>query len=270
MDVQMPEMDGMEATAEIRRRERETGGGRTPIIAMTAHAMKGDRERCLEAGMDGYVSKPIQTQELFAALAAVAPAEPAAAPAATTEAPAAPAEEAPLLDPTEALARVGGDWDLLKSLAEVFFDSYPAQLAQLREAVGRGDAPTVYRLAHTLVGAVGIFGAKPAVEAAARLEGMGRERRPDRGRGGVEGAGRGLGPAEAGADGVDGDGGGGPLTAGHGMPRSFFTQARVATVTAAKRAASRRQRFNSAITSKASFTRRRAFASVSTFVFFRS
>ena len=70
---------------------------------------------------------------------------------------------------------MGGDWDLLKSLAEVFFDSYPAQLAQLRDAVGRGDAPTVYRLAHTLVGAVGIFGAKPAVTAAARLERMGRE-----------------------------------------------------------------------------------------------
>ncbi len=175
MDVQMPEMDGMEATAEIRRREREKGAGRTPIIAMTAHAMKGDRERCLAAGMDGYVSKPIQTQELFAALASVAPSEPSAAPAAPAEAPAAPAEEAPLLDQTEALGRVGGDWDLLKSLAEVFFDSYPAQLAQLREAVGRGDAPTVYRLAHTLVGAVGIFGAKPAVETAARLERMGRE-----------------------------------------------------------------------------------------------
>ena len=69
---------------------------------------------------------------------------------------------------------MGGDWELLRSLTEVFFDSYPAQLEQLREAVGHGDAPTVYRLAHTLVGAVGIFGARPAVEAASRLEALGR------------------------------------------------------------------------------------------------
>ncbi len=70
---------------------------------------------------------------------------------------------------------MGGDWELLKSLAEDFFGSYPAQLAQLQEAIGRGDGKTVYRLAHTLVGAVGIFGARPAAEAATRLETMGRE-----------------------------------------------------------------------------------------------
>ena len=170
MDVQMPEMDGFEATAEIRRREAGTGR-RLPIIAMTAHAMKGDRERCLAAGMDGYVSKPIQTRDLYAAIAALGPAESAAPPEESDQAAAA---EGALVDQAEALARVGGDWDLLRSLTEVFFDSYPAQLEQLREAIGGGDAQTVYRLAHTLVGAVGIFGARPAVEAAARLEAMGR------------------------------------------------------------------------------------------------
>ena len=67
MDIQMPEMDGLQATAAIRAREELTGG-HLPIVAMTAHAMTGDRERCLAAGMDGYVSKPIQRAELFAVL----------------------------------------------------------------------------------------------------------------------------------------------------------------------------------------------------------
>ena len=73
MDVQMPEMDGFEATAAIRAHERE-GGAHVPIIAMTAHAMKGDQERCVAAGMDGYVSKPISPQRLFDEIDRVVPA----------------------------------------------------------------------------------------------------------------------------------------------------------------------------------------------------
>ncbi|HEX7597264.1 MAG TPA: response regulator, partial [Polyangia bacterium] len=71
MDVQMPDMDGMEATAEIRKRERETGG-HTPIVALTAHALKGDQQRCLEGGMDGYVAKPIRAGDLLAAISTTA------------------------------------------------------------------------------------------------------------------------------------------------------------------------------------------------------
>jgi CheY-like chemotaxis protein len=71
MDIQMPEMDGLEATAAIRAKEIPAGR-HTPIIAMTAHALKGDRERCLEAGMDGYVTKPIRPQDLYQAVAGAA------------------------------------------------------------------------------------------------------------------------------------------------------------------------------------------------------
>jgi CheY-like chemotaxis protein len=167
MDVQMPGMDGLEVAARIRREER--GGGRhVPILAMTAYAMKGDRERCLEAGMDGYVAKPIQPRELFEAIDSLIP--PAGA------APGAPASPAPVadLDPSQALARVGGDRGLLRELAGMFLDSLPQQLAELRTALGRGDGPAVQRLAHTLKGAVGTFGARHAFEEAQRLERMAR------------------------------------------------------------------------------------------------
>jgi CheY-like chemotaxis protein/HPt (histidine-containing phosphotransfer) domain-containing protein len=171
MDVQMPELDGLEATAQLRRQERGTSR-HVPVIAMTAHAMTGDRERCLAAGMDGYVSKPIRAEELLEALAGVA-LPPAAAP------PAGPAAGAPreaeVFDKDEALQRVGGDVDLLRELVEVFLESCPGQLRELREAAAAGDPERMRRTAHAIKGAVSNFGARLAVEAAQRLETMDRD-----------------------------------------------------------------------------------------------
>jgi PAS domain S-box-containing protein len=194
MDVQMPELGGFEATALIREREKGTGR-RVPIIALTAHAMKGDRERCLAAGMDGYVAKPILTRELFQAMADVLRA--LGPPAATTGGgvpppraaacaagspgggqalPEGPTEEAVTdFDREAALDRVGGDRTLLRELIEMFETEASNWMAGLSEAIGRGDAATVKRMAHTLKGAVSTFGAARAVEAALRLERMGHE-----------------------------------------------------------------------------------------------
>jgi CheY-like chemotaxis protein/HPt (histidine-containing phosphotransfer) domain-containing protein len=161
MDVQMPEIGGFEATAAIRAREAEAGG-HLPVVAMTAHAMKGDRERCLAAGMDGYIAKPIQAHELLEAIERAVPAPPSAA--GEMEAP---------VDWAVALKAVGGDEDILRELAEVFLATSPRWLEELRAAVGRRDAAGVRRMAHTMKGSLGQLGAGAAHAAAQRLETMG-------------------------------------------------------------------------------------------------
>ncbi|HKV42681.1 MAG TPA: DAHL domain-containing protein [Blastocatellia bacterium] len=167
MDVQMPEMNGYEATGAIRERERASGG-HIPIIAMTAHAMKGDRELCLDAGMDGYVSKPVRTKELFEAIEKLA---------VTSAAPpleaGPPAEEE--LDKQEALERVGGDVELLLELRDLFLGECPRMLEGIRDAIARSDTRGLAGAAHDLKGAVGNFGSRSAYSAAERLEMMGRE-----------------------------------------------------------------------------------------------
>jgi two-component system sensor histidine kinase/response regulator len=165
MDVQMPEMDGFEATAAIRAREATTGR-RTPVIALTANALKGDRERCLEAGMDAYVTKPVQPAELGRAFAALLP-------DAVILAEAPPAVARPP-SKAEALVFVGGDAQLLGELAQVFLNDCPRLLGELREAVARGDAPALRRAAHTLKGAALNFGDGATADTALRLETMGR------------------------------------------------------------------------------------------------
>jgi CheY-like chemotaxis protein/HPt (histidine-containing phosphotransfer) domain-containing protein len=160
MDVQMPELDGIEATALIRARE-QASGRHIPIVAMTAHAMQGDRERCLAAGMDGYLSKPIQAAELFAAIAELVPA---------TIGPVAPAE---VFDQSVLLAQVEGDQELLAELVELFAEDCPRLLSEIEQAVVRGEGEGLARAAHTLKGAASNFGAQGVVTLARRLEEMG-------------------------------------------------------------------------------------------------
>ena len=169
MDVQMPLMDGFAATAAIRQRENATGR-HTPIIALTAHVMKGDRERCLAAGMDAYASKPLRSQELFAAIDGLLPG------GKTAPRIAAASRETPetVWDPTTILAEVEGDRELLLKLIGRFLDQYPKVLSEIRASVSQRDSAMLERSSHKLKGSVSNFGARNAYEAARRLEEMGR------------------------------------------------------------------------------------------------
>ncbi|MGC2401864.1 MAG: response regulator [Acidobacteriaceae bacterium] len=168
MDVQMPEMDGFEATAAIRRKEKSSGK-HVPIIAVTAHAMKGDRERCLAAGMDGYIAKPIQANELFAVIERLLPEPAESTDTSGTTGPEAVVDELALRD------RVDNDDQLLQELVEVFRQDCPQSLKRIREAIAQEDSRALEMTAHAIKGAVGTFAARPAFHAALRLEIMGRE-----------------------------------------------------------------------------------------------
>jgi CheY-like chemotaxis protein len=152
----------------IRRNEQQRGG-HLPIVAMTAHAMKGDRERCLEAGMDGYVSKPIRARELIEAVEGQFSNMPPLA-----ESPAPELEES-LIDPAAAMAAVAGDRELLREIIDVFRAESPGMLTEIRTAAVAGDAGRLRRAAHSLKGAVAHFGARRAFDSARRLESMARD-----------------------------------------------------------------------------------------------
>jgi two-component system sensor histidine kinase/response regulator len=167
MDVQMPNMSGFECAGAIRRVEK-LNGRHLPIIAMTAHAMAGDRERCLEAGMDDYVCKPVNPTALFEAIDRVI----SGGPRAQADAPVV-AGEGKVFDPQIALERIDGDRELLVEVAELFRRDCPKILDEIREAIARGDAKTLEREAHKLKGALGALGAPAASEAAQNLEQLG-------------------------------------------------------------------------------------------------
>jgi two-component system, sensor histidine kinase and response regulator len=190
MDVQMPVLDGFAATAAIRKRDTETGR-RTPIIAMTAHAMKGDRQRCLDAGMDDYVSKPFRPQELFAAVESVLPQQSDTmrqpSPSATdgcgaTDTSAcqeADGVDADHFDRARALTNVGGSDALLVEMIDLFREECPKQMGDIQAAYSSRDMEALERAAHTLKGSVALFAAKRATDAAKRLEFMGRDGKLD-------------------------------------------------------------------------------------------
>jgi CheY-like chemotaxis protein len=169
MDVQMPEMDGLEATSIIRDKERRTGR-HLPIIAMTAHALKGDRERCLEAGMDEYVAKPIHAQQLFNVIETLLGVSTESSP--PNEAPAAAKSS---FDWSRALDNVQGDQEILRTVAEAFLCEAPELLAKVRHGVAEKD-PTALRLAaHTVKGAIRCLGASSAFDRAYELERKGQQ-----------------------------------------------------------------------------------------------
>jgi len=169
MDVQMPEMDGLEATAAIREKESATGE-HIPIIAMTAHAMKGDRERCLEIGMDGYISKPVNVEKLYEIIEALAPAHSNSGTEISDE-----QSMDDVIDRAEVMQRVGGDTELLIELIDLFSSDCPRLMSEIHDAIEQNDKQALEHVAHTLKGSVGNFSATNAFEAAFRLEKMGRE-----------------------------------------------------------------------------------------------
>jgi signal transduction histidine kinase/CheY-like chemotaxis protein/HPt (histidine-containing phosphotransfer) domain-containing protein len=169
MDVQMPILGGIDAVKAIRELEQHTGG-HVPIVAVTAHAMAGDREMCLAAGMDGYLSKPVRADELFAAISTLADTK-------TTANEDVRAENDVLdevFDETELLNTVQGDHALLLELGAIFLEDAPAHMIAMRDAIASGDATALRFAAHTLKGSAATLTARRVASGALVLESMGK------------------------------------------------------------------------------------------------
>jgi two-component system, sensor histidine kinase and response regulator len=165
MDLQMPVMDGFETIRAIRTKEQREGG-HLPIVALTAHAMQGDRERCLEAGADDYVTKPIRTADLFAAIERVTKNGGSGQSGSSSR----PKGGSKALDVTAALEHVEGDRELLEELVHLFIEGSFSSIRDIRQALGEHDAHRLERLAHTMKGSSASLGANRVSEAALVLE----------------------------------------------------------------------------------------------------
>lgn len=167
MDAQMPGMDGLTATGLIRQHEREIGG-HIPIIAMTAHALKGDRERCLESGMDEYLSKPLNINDFFATLARMSASTPDKLEAREVT------NAVPEFDRQAALTLVEGDDHSLREIADLFLNDCPSLMKNIQCAISTADVSALVKSAHSLKGSAGYFGARATTQTAVKLEQLGR------------------------------------------------------------------------------------------------
>jgi CheY-like chemotaxis protein/HPt (histidine-containing phosphotransfer) domain-containing protein len=176
MDCQMPEMDGWAATAKIRTREKEEAGRRLPIIAMTANAMPGDRENCLNAGMDDYLSKPVNRADLKAMLDRWIPNQPRSD---EQKEPLSSASREPsheCIDPAVLadLRQLDQSCGVLSTLITHFLEDGPPRLAALRDALQQGDGGTLARVAHDLNGSSGNLGIWRMRQLCVELQALGK------------------------------------------------------------------------------------------------
>lgn len=165
MDVQMPEMDGLETTRAIRKKEKQAGG-HIPIIAMTAYAMTGDKEKCMKAGMDGYLTKPIRAEELYAAIEKMLTVSHDKDKILHKDTP---------VNLTDVLKAMDGDKKLLKDLVKEIVEALPKEIKGLRDSISKEDGIQLEQRAHKLKGALSNFGVKTAYDLAYELEKLARD-----------------------------------------------------------------------------------------------